>query len=383
MLPENTIYFDNASTTPVHPEVIRLVTSLLEKSFANSESLYDEGMEISRLMEKSRAQIASLLQVQAHEIVFTSGASEANNLAVKGAAFALMDKKKHLITTKVEHSSVINAMRQLEDRFGFDVTYLDVDHRGVVNLNQLEQALSEKTALVSIMAVNNEIGSVMPLEQIKKLVRANSHALLHVDCVQALTKIDLDLSQVDMASFSAHKIEGVKGSGILMKKQHVALVPLISGGQQEQGLRGGTANSVFNIALAKTMRLALEKQAEHRETIALLNRQLREGLEMIDEIIINSPEDAVPAILNFSCRTLPSEVLMNALNQRHICVSAQSTCSSKSKSPSPVLKAMGLSDDQALSSIRCSFSYRNTPEEVDRFLRDLKEILHKYGTRSI
>lgn len=377
------IYFDNASTTPVHPQITKLVSSLLATTYANSESLYDQGMQVSRLMERSRAQIAALLKVQPQEVIFTSGASEANNMAIKGAAFAALGKKNHLITSRVEHSSVMNAMRQLQEVFGFEVTYLDVDSRGVVDLRQLEEALSERTALVSIMAVNNEVGSVMPMRQIRQLVRSRSHALLHFDCVQALTRIDLDLSLADMASFSAHKIEGLKGSGLLIKKQHVSLVPLISGGQQEQGLRGGTANSVADIALAKTLRLALESESQTRQHTAMLNRRMRQSLAALKEIDINSPEEGVGAILNFSCRTLTSEVLMNALNQRGICVSAQSTCSSRSKAPSAVLKAMGMSDQRALSSIRCSFSLQNTEEEVDRFVRELKEILVKYGTHSL
>lgn len=377
------IYFDNASTTAVHPEIVSLIQSLLVDQFANSESLYDEGMEVNRLMEKSRSQIASFLKVRANEIIFTSGASEANNMAIKGVTFANMKKKLHFITTKIEHSSVMHAMQQMQDIFQVEVTYLDVDEQGVINLKQLENQLREETSLVSIMAVNNEVGSIMPLEQIKQIVKKKSRALLHVDCVQALTKIDLDFTQIDLASFSAHKIEGVKGSGLLLKKRHVQLAPILSGGQQEQGIRGGTANSIYNIALAKTMRLALENLPVKRQITHKLNQQMRQGLSLLPEIQINSGCDCVDGILNFSCRSIPSEVMMNALNQRNICVSAQSTCSSKSKTPSPVLLAMGCSEKRALSSIRCSFSYHNTPEEVDQFLRDLKEILNLYGTNSI
>lgn len=376
------IYFDSASTTALNAEVLSTYHSLLVKHFANSESLYDAGMEINTLMEKSRAAIASFLHVRPFEVIFTSGASESNNAVVKGVCLANRHRGKHIITTQVEHSSIMNACKQMEEVFGYEVTYLPVDHQGIVDPEEVRKALRSDTVLVSIMYVNNESGAIMPIDQIKAIVK-KSGAVMHVDCVQALGKIEIDLRDIDCASFSAHKINGLKGSGFLVKKEHVSMLPLISAGQQEMGLRGGTANACTNIVLAKTVRIALEHQKESMERIHELNRLLRKELLAIREVHLNSGEHAIDTILNFSVDGLTSEVLMNALNAKGICVSAQSTCASKSHAASHVLLAMGIDEAAARRSIRVSLCKENTTEEIRIFIQSLKESIKKYGTNRV
>ncbi len=376
----NRVYLDYASTTPVSPEVLKAYKGLLDVWFVNSESLYQEGAQLHQLMEKSRLQTASLLNVRSNEIIFTSGASEASSLAIKGTAFLHLEKKGHFITSTVEHSSVTNCFKQLEE-LGFEVSWLNVDASGKVSLDDVKKELRQDTLLVSIMMVNNEVGTIQPIDEIKTYVKKHSRALMHVDCVQALGKIPIHLNDIDMASFSAHKIHGLKGSGVLFCRQHVDLMPLICGGQQEFGRRGGTENALVNVMFAKTLRLALENQARSFEHVKMLHDVCVDELSKLPDIELNSPSDGLPHIVNFSCRTMLSEVLMNALNTRGFCISAQSTCHSKSKAPSFVLKAMGYSDKRALSSIRLSFSYETTLQEVMQFIETLKECIQKYGTR--
>ena len=372
------IYFDNSSTTRIHPEVLKSYEQLLEKYYVNSESLYDEGSEISQMMEKARGAIAGLLGVHATDILFTSGSSESNSAAVKGCAFA-QQNKKHIITTNVEHSSILNACVQLEQYFGYRITYLPVDGTGRINVDDLKKALDEDTAVVSIMYVNNESGSVNPISEIAEVVKKQSHAYLHVDLTQAVGKVPLDLANVDMASISAHKLEGLKGSGILMKKTYVPFIPLINGGEQEYGLRGGTANACADMVFAKTLRLAIENGKKYHLYIKDLRDRLVKGLLTIDGVEINSPEDAVVSTVNWSYEKIPSEVMQNALNAKGFMVSARSTCASKSDDPSYVLTAMGYSSRRASSCIRISLSYHNTEEEIDLFLTSLKEIIEHYG----
>jgi len=372
------IYFDNSSTTRIHPEVLKSYEQLLEKYYVNSESLYDEGSEISQMMERARGAIAGLLGVHATDILFTSGSSESNSAAVKGCAFA-QQNKKHIITTNVEHSSILNACAQLEQYFGYRITYLPVDGTGRINVEDLKKALDEDTAVVSIMYVNNESGSVNPISEIAEVVKKQSHAYLHVDLTQAVGKVPLDLTNVDMASISAHKLEGLKGSGILMKKTYVPFIPLINGGEQEYGLRGGTANACADMVFAKTLRLAIENGKKYHLYIKDLRDRLVKGLLAIDGVEINSPEDAVVSTVNWSYEKIPSEVMQNALNAKGFMVSARSTCASKSDDPSYVLTAMGYSSRRASSCIRISLSYYNTEEEIDLFLTSLKEIIEHYG----
>lgn len=374
---QHKIYFDNASTTALHPEVYETYCKLLKTSFYNSDALYDASVEIQQMIEKSRLAIADTFCVMNSEIIFTSGASEANNMAIKGIAFA--SKKKHIITTQIEHSSVYKTCKELEEYFGYEVTYLPVNEFGCIEAKAVKEALREDTVLVSIMYVNNEVGSIQPIEEIKEIVKKESHAFFHVDGVQALGKIDINTKDIDCMSFSAHKIEGLKGSGILIKKHHVPMIPLICGGQQEFGLRGGTSNAVVQILFAKTLRLALENQKKYHQQIKNLRQKLVSELQQIDGLVMNSPEEGVMNIINFSYPLIPSEVMMNALNSKGICVSAQSTCASKQGQPSRVLKAMGYDNDRANSCIRVSLSYHNTEEEVNEFIRILKESCAKYG----
>lgn len=372
------IYFDNASTTAVHPEVLKTYETYLERYYVNSESLYDEGMEVNRMLEKARSAIAGLLGVYADEVIFTSGSSESNSSALKGCVFAQPDKG-HIVTTNVEHSSIMNACAQLESVFGKEVAYVPVHEDGAVTLEDVRAVLREDTAIVSIMYVNNESGAINPIPEIAAYVKKHSHALMHVDMTQAVGKVKIDMKDIDLASISAHKLEGLKGSGILIKKRHVPFVPLINGGEQEFGLRGGTANAICDLVFAKTLRLALENGRKYHVYIKNLRDRLVQGLLMIPGMEINSPKGAIVSTVNFSYEQIPSEVMQNALNRKGFMVSARSTCDSRSYNPSYVLLAMGYSEKRANSCIRVSLSYHNTEEEIDLFLDALKEITQNYG----
>lgn len=371
------IYLDYSATTPVDKEIQDTYFKLVSSLYGNPDSIHSVGVEANDLVEKSRANILKLLKLNKYDVVFTSGASESNNLALKGVALAYQHKGKHIITTNYEHASIMNTCRQLEQYFGFDVTYLPVDETGRVSVEQVRGALREDTILVSIMAVNNEIGSINPIEEISALLR-EKHIFFHVDFVQACGKIDVDYNVADLGTLSAHKIHGLKGSGVLFKKSSINLVPVICGGEQEQGLRGGTNNAPTNIVFAKTLRKALEAQHESYNRILTYNQMMRDAFETDDLIQINSPSDYVsPFILNF--RTpLGSEVMMNALEQNGFLVSARSTCASNYTNASHVLLAIGLSEEEANSSIRVSMQSDVTKEEISSFIDCVKKILDKY-----
>lgn len=376
------IYLDYASTTPISPEVLSTYTMLLEKYYANSDSLHDVGLKVNELMHQSRQQIASYLNCEPEELVFTSGSSESNNAFIKGVAFAYQGRGKHLITTQVEHSSISGCFKQLQEVFGFEVTYLNVNRDGIVEPDELRKALRDDTILVSIMAINNEVGSIFPIKEYSKIIHENSKAFFHSDCTQMLGKYPIDLKYLDGASFSAHKIFGCKGSGLMYKKRPIQCIPLINGGQQEDGLRGGTSNAPCNIVFAKTVRLAMENMDDHMAHVTKLNKLLRSELSSMKDVSLNSPKNASPYICNFYCSCITSEVLMNALNDRQIYVSGRSTCSSRVRTPSHVLKAMGFDDKRALRSIRISLSHLNTESEIEKFVKTLKEILNDYRIKS-
>ena len=365
------VYLDHVSTTPLNNEVKETYIKLLNEYYCNSDALYDDGVVIYEMQEKARNHIADLLGLKSNEIIFTSGACEANSLAIKGLCFN-NPSKKHLITSIYEHSSVFNAFKQLEELFGYEVTYLAPNSNGKIHLDDIKKYLREDTLLVSIMLVNNEIGSINDINEIGEYIKKNTDAYFHSDITQGIGKIDLDLSNVDLASFSAHKIHGLKGSGALIKKQYVQLQPIISGGQQEFSIRGGTSNALVNVVLAKTLRLALENKEKYHKQINTMHEYLINELK--DIVNINYCV-GIETLINIST-SIKAEVLLNALNQKGIMISSKSTCGSRSNELNRTLKAMNIDEDYA---IRISFDYTNTLEELNYFIDNLKEILVKYA----
>lgn len=374
----NMIYFDHSSTTSVRPEVRRVYSQMLENQYGNADSLHTLGRNVHQLMEKSRENIANMLKVLPSEIIFTGCASESNSLAIIGYALANKHRGNHILVSNVEHPSVTNSVEFLK-QFGFEIEYLPINERGIITPELVQSRMRKDTILVSTMHVNNEMGAINPIQEISKVVHRNPTCAYHVDCVQSFTKIDVPFHCIDLATISAHKIHGLKGSALLMKKKNIQLMPLIQGGQQEQGLRGGTENAPANIALAKTIRLALEEQAVVYDKVSKINQYLREEISKIPGSHINSKEEALPYILNISFDAITSEVLLNALDQKGICVSAKSTCSSHQRNYSSTLVAMGYSEKIATHMIRLSFGKDNTMKEAQTFIEACKEIINNYG----
>ena len=371
----NNIYLDYASTTPLDEEVLNSYYKLLKENYANSDSIHEAGTKANSYLKQARKQISSLLNCKENEIIFTSGSTESNNLAIKGVAFAYSNRGKHIITSKIEHPSVIDSCKQLEEYFGFEITYLDVDASGKVDLEQLKKSLRKDTILVSIMAVNNEMGSIQDIKTISRIIKKNSTAIYHVDATQAMCKEKLDFSCADLYNFSSHKFYGLKGSSVLVKKEKVRLLPILSGGQQEQSLRGGTVNWVNHVMLAKSLRLGLQNFESHYLHVKEMNEYLKDKLKIIEGLVINSPSDASPYILNIYFKNKRGEVIMNALSNKGIYVSTKSACSSRSKDYSASIYE--ITNDEVISknSLRISFSHLTTKEELDIFARELSGII--------
>lgn len=366
------IYLDAASTTPIFDEIIEDVYELHKNYFGNADSLHTMGQRVSSLVSSSRNQIAKYMNVLPHEVIFTSGGTESNVTAIKGIVFGDLSKK-HIISSNIEHSSISDTLSQLERVFGYEIDRLPVNEKGIVDPQLLKSHLRDDTVLVTMMAINNEVGSIFPISKYASLIKKHSHAHFHVDGVQAFIKEPFSLKQVDTISFSAHKIGGLKGSGILIKKSNVPFEPLIPGGQQEFGNRGGTLNAISAIVFAKTMRLAQASRNENYDKVKKLNTMLWEAFENDPDIVINSFREGTPYIFNMSIKNIGSEIMMNALNEKQIMVSARSTCHSQSNSPSPVLKALGRTDDEALSSIRISLADETTVEDIKQCIKVVME----------
>lgn len=369
------IYFDNSATTRPYKEVLDSFLKVSSEFFGNPSSLHGLGLQAEKLLTQARAQIASLLAVKSTEIYFTSGGTESNNLAIKGTAISHKNKGRHLILSSVEHPSVRGAMEQLKN-LGFDITYLPADQYGRVKVEDVNASIQKDTILVSVMYVNNEVGTIQPIKEIGTLLKQHPSILFHVDAVQAIGKVPLNLVEcgVDLCSFSAHKFHGLKGTGVLFIREGVRLDPLLSGGNQEWQIRSGTENVAGAVAMAKALRMTMVKKESEIETMKRVNSVLRNELCRIEGLTINTPiENAAPHILNFSIKGIKAEVLIHALEERGIFLSTTSACSSKKQLPSQTLLAMGLPNDLADSAFRISLSYDNTEDEAHKVVVAIEE----------
>lgn len=367
------IYFDNAATTKTRKEVLDTFVQVSQEAFANPASNHALGSQVLHLLERARGQIASYFHLLPEECLFTSGATEGNNLAIKGVSDHAKSWGRRLITTKAEHPSVMEVFRQREKE-GFEVVYLDFDKEGRLDFDGLEKALDGRTSLVSIMAVNNEIGTVFDLKRAYSIVR-RSKAKLHVDATQAIGKEELSSLCFDLLTFSGHKIGGIKGSGALLKRKDVQLDSQILGGGQENGYRSGTAPVPLDCSLATALRLSLKTLPERRRKAYELNCFLREGLSKIPEVTILSPAEATPFILSFALGEHKGSIVSEALSERGIYVSTKSACSSREEGFSYVVRNAGYDLKTAQNAIRLSFSGEEDIREGEVFLTQLKEIL--------
>ena len=371
----NIIYLDNASTSKVNPEVLDSFNQITLKYFANASSIHRLGQESNRLLEKSREQILSLLNLNHHEVIFTSGATEANNLAIKGYALANRNRGNHIITSATEHPSVLNTYKQLE-KYGFKITVLPVNDKGVIEVNSLRDAVNENTILVSIMSVNNEIGAVNPIKEIGEYLKKYPKIAFHVDMTQAIGKINIPLENVDMFSFAGHKIHGLLGSGALIKDKKIILEPLNTGGGQENNLRSGTNTVALSASLAKALRLAIDNIDSNYQKVSTLRDYLVSYLkDNEDKYVLNSLDKNNPYIVNFSLKNRKASVVVEALSNHDIMVSSLSACHSKNEDYSYVVYALNHDMCLAHNTIRVSFSYDNTLEEVKEFIKKLEAII--------
>lgn len=371
------IYFDNAATTRPSLAVLKCFEKENEQCFANPSSRHAYGREAYRKLENARLSILKSLSLSNdYRVLFTSGASESNNLAIKGIAKEYLRRGKRIITTQVEHPSVLEAFRSLEKE-GFEVIYLPTKEDGTVNPETLKESMNKETILVSIMATNNETGSNNDILALSKIVHSFPKAFFHVDVTQAIGKRDLPYSSIDLFSFSGHKIHGLKGTGALILKKNIALLRQIDGGDQEYFFRAGTDNLPGDETLAVALEEATKNLQDNIAHAKEISSFLREELEKNDEILMNSPLEGSPFILNFSLKRKKASVVTEALSHEGIYVSSVSACNSKGEPISYVLEAMGFSKERAMNSIRLSFSRENTLEEAKTFLNTLQNILER------
>lgn len=374
---------DNSATTRCSDRACQLMVDLLTKDYGNPSSLHMKGIEAERFVETAKKKIAKTLRVSEKEIIFTSGGTESNNLAIIGAAMANRRAGNHIITTSIEHASVENPMEFLKEQ-GFDITYLSVDENGIISLEELEEAVREQTILVSMMQVNNEIGAIEPVAEAAELIKKKNPAtLIHVDAIQSYGKMYIYPKKlgIDMLSVSGHKIHGPKGSGFLWVKEKTKLKPLILGGGQQKGMRSGTENVPAIAGLGEAAEEIYENLDEKRAHLYGLKQRFIDGIEKLEGTHVNGKtgEDSAPHIVSVSFEGIRSEVLLHSLEDRGIYVSSGSACSSNNhagkQKGSRTLRNIHLKENLLDSTLRFSFSVHTTEEEIDYALEVLGELL--------
>jgi len=377
------IYFDNSATTRPCKEVVDLIAKISYEEFGNPASLHAFGMRAERILEQARKQLAETLKADPEEIVFTSGGTESINMAIKGTAEAMKRSGKHILSTPIEHPAALESLKVLED-MGFSVEMLSVDGKGFVDLEELKRKIRKDTILVNIMMVNNETGVIQPVTEAGQIIKSvNPGTVFHVDAVQAYGKLPIDTRSLkaDIMSFSAHKIHGPRGVGMMYLRHGTKIRPILSGGGQERQYRSGTVNvpGIAGFACA-----AVRKTSQMEQDNSNI-RKVRERLiselksRMPDQIRINSPEDGLPGILSISFRSIKSEVILHALEQHEIYVSSGSACSSKKNSISHVIRALNIPAPWSDGTIRFSFCGDNTEEEAVVCAQALQDILNTFA----
>lgn len=375
--PIQMIYLDNSATTKPYQEILDSFVTVSSNFFGNASSIHQLGGESERLLGQARHNISTLLDVKENEVIFTSGGTEGNNIAIKGIALRHRNRGKHIITTSIEHPSIYEACKELEN-YGFEITYLPVNEIGLVSVEELARAIRSDTILVSIIHVNNELGSIQPIKEIGDLLENHPKIFFHVDGVQGIGKVPLDLksTSIDFYTISGHKFHALKGTGVLYVREGVTISPLFHGGVQEMQKRAGTENVPGAVALAKALRLVLEKSTLGIEKLTKLKNNLISELELIPNIKVNTSRNkTAPHIINFSALGIKPEVLIQALGDKGIFVSTKSACSSKLPQLSRIILETGLGNERAASAIRVSMSFDTTEEELTTFINELKRIL--------
>ena len=384
------IYLDHAATTPVRKEVLDEMMPYFSTFFGNPSGIYSLSQLSRAALDDSREIVANVLGCSPKEVVFTSGGTESDNMAIKGVALGLKQFGNHIITSNIEHHAVLHTCKQLEN-MGFDITYLPVDEYGLLHLDQVREAMNERTILVSVMLANNEIGSIMPIKEISEVVKSRSSELgirtfLHTDAVQGAGYLDINTDQlgVDLMSLSGHKIYGPKGVGVLFMKQNTPFENLINGGGQEKDRRSGTENVPGIIGMSKALELVQDEREQlSANAVKLRDRVISAIFDSLSDVYLNGhPTLRLPNNANFSFKNIEGEPILLGLDFDNICVSSGSACSTSSLQPSHVLTAIGRSHDLARSSLRISFGKDNSIEDVDKLLSSLIKLINRLRSNS-
>jgi len=384
------IYLDHAATTPVRKEVLDEMMPYFSTFFGNPSGIYSLSQLSRAALDDSREIVANVLGCSPKEVVFTSGGTESDNMAIKGVALGLKQFGNHIITSNIEHHAVLHTCKQLEN-MGFDITYLPVDEYGLLHLDQVREAMNERTILVSVMLANNEIGSIMPIKEISEVVKSRSSELgirtfLHTDAVQGAGYLDINTDQlgVDLMSLSGHKIYGPKGVGVLFMKQNTPFENLINGGGQEKDRRSGTENVPGIIGMSKALELVQDEREQlSANAVKLRDRVISAIFDSLSDVYLNGhPTLRLPNNANFSFKNIEGEPILLGLDFDNICVSSGSACSTSSLQPSHVLTAIGRSHDLARSSLRISFGKDNSIEDVDKLLFSLIKLINRLRSNS-